>query len=153
MSASPLLTFQNNKYLLGVQEKNGEWFIPNRRFFLTSYKNKNTGKEELMGQFITDSWFNKFYQDGSDININIFCVNKNIKVSQLTDSLNHNQMIYHKSWSVFLENKKINEYIKDLEERSTKTIEIKKGDSRIFFKLARDSHGFCVSLPEFIFVQ
>ena len=104
------LTYKGNKYLLGLIE-NGNWWIANRRFLLTESPSNDNNSINLYGQFISSNWFNKFYSKNSDINLHIFCVSENILCKQLQQSLNDNEIIYKKSWSVYLNKDKINDQI------------------------------------------
>ena len=145
-------TYNGNKYLLGLVE-NGSWWFPNRRFIITESISDNT--KELFGQFLSSSWLNKFYKKGSDIHLSIFCVKQNILHKELQKTLNNNQIIYEKCWTVYLDKDKINEKLKDCKLYESCQIEIKNEDVQIFFKLFKSKtpdcdEGFCLTIPEFI---
>jgi len=148
------LTYKGNKYLLGLIE-NGNWWIANRRFILTESPSNDNNSINLYGQFISSNWFNKFYSKNSDINLHIFCVSENILCKQLQQSLNDNEIIYKKSWSVYLNKDKINDHLLDGKYNESQIIEINKEDSKIFFKLRKSkdfdgTEGFNVTIPEFL---
>lgn len=147
------ITNDGKKYLLGVNENN-KWFVPNRRFIITRTNNKNTGKDELYGQFLTDMWFNKFYESDSPINLHVFCVDSNVKVQQLMNSLDNDSIIYEKMWSISLNKEQVKDHLKNTEVYETKIIEtIIHHDSKIYFKLIKTDEGFTVTHPEFLIVM
>jgi len=134
--------YNNTRFLFGVYEEN-KWFICNRRFLL-NIKNSN-----IFGQFITSSWFNKYYDKNNSIEFGIFQLNIDTKHSVLQNWLNDGQIENINHWIFKIDNKEIQNKINDLKQEQETNISISNKNMHFCVRLMKFNTGFLATLPEF----